>query len=276
MNKKNNKKIKSKNKKKYNEKEYSNVIIGKNAVYEYLEIGKDILKIEIEEGEGFEKTKSKVLEILRKNKNIDKANYEKIIKNIIKIDKNEIEKYGNRHQGIALTTKEYRYYELEEIFKNVDIKNKKPLVIILDKIEDPNNLGSILRSSEIFGVSAVIIPKHGSAKVTPIVRKVSVGGAEKVPVVEVTNINYEIEKLKKMGFWIYSADMKGAEDIYNLDFNSPTALVFGNEGKGISKLILENSDFIFKIPMIGTLDSLNVSVSAAISMYEVQKSRKNI
>lgn len=267
---------KKNNSKNNNKKEYLNVIIGKNAVYEYLEIGKDILKIEIEDGEGFEKTKSKVIEILNKNKNIDQYNYEKIINNIVKIDKNEIEKYGNRHQGIALTAKEYKYYELEEIFKNVDIKNEKPLVIILDKIEDPNNLGSILRSSEIFGVSAVIIPKHGSAKITPVVRKVSVGGAEKVPVVEVTNINYEIGKLKEMGFWIYSADMEGAENIYDLDFNTPTVLIFGNEGKGVSKLILENSDYIFKIPMIGTLDSLNVSVSAAISMYEVQKNRKNI
>lgn len=247
-------------------------IIGKNAVYEYIENGTDILKIYIEEGEGFEKTKSKVLELLDKNTKIKTSEKENIINNIQEISKDKILNYGSRHQGIVLKTKEYRYYTFDEVFKNIDIKKEKPVIAILDKIEDPNNLGSILRSSEIFNISAVVIPKHGSAKVNSTVRKVSVGASEKVPVIEITNINYFIDELKEKGFWIYSADMDG-ENIYNLDYDNPVALIFGNEGKGISKLTLEKSDFIFKIPMKGTLDSLNVSVSAGISFYEVQKRR---
>lgn len=251
----------------------SNIIIGKNAVFEFLKIGKDIEKIEVEERENYYRLKKEIIDKLKENKNISKEEKEKIEEKIQKVSKNEMQKYGTRHQGIVLTTKEYKYYTFDEVFKNVDIKEEKPLVVILDKIEDPNNLGSILRTSEIFGVSAVVIPKHGSAKVTPTARKVSVGGSEKVPVILTTNLNYFIEDLKEKGFWIYAADMEGAEDIYNLDFNSPVALIFGNEGKGVSRLISQNSDYIFKIPMKGTLDSLNVSVSAGISIYEVQKKR---
>ena len=271
------KNIKNKNKEKIKKnKEEQNLIMGKNSSYEYLENGKDIQKIEIEEGKNFEKVKEKIKDLLKLNKNIDEKEREKIEKNIFKLNKNEINKYGTRHQGIVIHTKEYKYYTTEEVLKNVNIKEEKPLIVILDKIEDPNNLGSILRSSEIFGVKALIIPEHGSAKMTSVVRKVSVGGAEKVPVIKVNNINYEIDKLKELGFWIYAADMEGADNIYNLDFNIPTVLILGNEGKGVSKLTKEKSDYIFKIPMMGTLDSLNVSVSAAIAMYEVQKNRKNI
>lgn len=238
-----------------------------------MKIGKDIEKIEVEERENYDRLKKEIIDKIKENKNISKEEKEKIEEKIQKVSKNEMQKYGTRHQGIVLTTKEYKYYTFDEVFKNVDIKEEKPLIVILDKIEDPNNLGSILRTSEIFGVSAVVIPKHGSAKVTSTARKVSVGGSEKVPVILTTNLNYFIEELKEKGFWIYAADMEGAEDIYNLEFDSPVALIFGNEGKGVSRLISQNSDYIFKIPMKGTLDSLNVSVSAGISIYEVQKKR---
>lgn len=264
-----------------NEKRYADTklsddyIIGKNAAYEYIESKKDILKIYIEEGEGFSKTKAKVLELLNKNESLSLKEKDDVINNISEISKEDILKYGSRHQGIVVKTKGYKYYTFDEVFKDVDIKKEKPVIAILDKIEDPNNLGSILRSSEIFNISAVVIPKHGSVKVNATVRKVSVGGSEKVPVIEVTNINYFIDELKEKGFWIYGADMDG-ESIYDLDYDSPIALVFGNEGKGISKLTLEKCDYIYKIPMKGTLDSLNVSVSAGISFYEVQKRRKII
>lgn len=253
-----------------------NIIIGKNAVLEYLKIGKDIKKIEIEDTEGKDKIIKLIKEKLKENKNVSKEEENKILEKVEIISKKDIEKYGSRHQGLVLTTKDFKYKSLDEIFKDLDIKEEKPLIVILDKIEDPNNLGSILRTSEIFGVSAVVIPIHGSAKVTPVVRKVSVGGSEIVPVVLTNNINYLIDDLKEKGFWIYVADMEGAENIYDLEYDSPTALVFGNEGKGVSRLTREKSDFIFKIPMIGTLDSLNVSVSAGISIYEVQKRRGKI
>lgn len=270
---KSNKKHFENNREKYSENLDSDIIIGKNAVFEFLKIGTDIEKIEVEERENYDRIKKEIINKIKENKNISKEEKEKIEEKIQKVSKNEMQKYGTRHQGIVLTTKEYKYYTFDEVFKNVDIKKEKPLIVILDKIEDPNNLGSILRTSEIFGVSAVVIPKHGSAKVTPTARKVSVGGSEKVPVIITTNLNYFIEDLKEKGFWIYAADMEGAENIYNLEFDSPVALIFGNEGKGVSRLISKNSDFIFKIPMKGSLDSLNVSVSAGISIYEVQKKR---
>lgn len=181
------------------------------------------------------------------------------------VDNNRLDKMvtGN-HQGIIIDINDYDYYKLS------DIADDENFVVMLDHLEDPHNLGAIIRTCECAGIKSIIIPKDRSVRVNDTVMKVSTGALERVKVILVSNLVDAINKLKKEGFFIYSADMNGISYI-NIDYADKKVLVIGNEGNGISRLVKENSDEIISIPMKGELNSLNASVSAGILIYGMDK-----
>ena len=176
--------------------------------------------------------------------------------------------YGN-HQGVIAVAKEYEYSSLEEIIRCAENK-ENPLILILDEVEDPHNFGAILRSCDAFGVDGVIIKSRNQVPLNMTVAKVSTGAVDYVKVAQVNNLSTAISKIKEAGFWVYAAEGSGTEDYNKIKFDGPIALVVGSEGRGISKLVLENSDFIIKIPMMGHVNSLNVSVSVGILLSRVR------
>lgn len=193
----------------------------------------------------------------------------------IKLDKmisEEGQKFKNS-QGIVASITEYKYFEVQDILDYAAQKGEAPFIMVLDKIEDPHNLGAIIRSAECMGAHGVIIQKRNAAVVTEIVEKTAAGATSYMRVAKVTNITQTIKDLKKEGIWVYGLDMVG-DVIYNTDLKGPIAIVVGNEGKGISRLVLENCDGVLSIPMYGNIESLNASVSAAIAMYEVKRQNK--
>lgn len=169
------------------------------------------------------------------------------------------------HQGIVAYTKRYEYSSFEEILK--DSKNKKhPMIIILDEINDPHNLGAIMRSADVFGASGILVKKHNQALLNSTVAKTSAGAINFVKVAQVSNLSQAIRSLKENGFWIICADGSGSTNYFDLNYDFPCALIIGNEGKGVSRLLVENSDYVVRIPMKGKINSLNASVAAAILM----------
>lgn len=235
----------------------SEYIYGKNTVREAIKSRKNIYQIYL----------------TNYNKEfISLANNYKITYKLVR--NNELDKLikGN-HQGIVAEVLEYRYYSLDEIIFSA--KNKHPLFVILDGLKDPHNLGAILRICDATGVDGVIIPKNRSVSLNNTVAKVSTGAIEYVKVSEVTNITNAIKKLKEKGFWIIGAEAKGNAVFYDeVDYQMPIALVIGSEGKGISRLVLDNCDYIIKIPMLGHVNSLNASVSCGVLLYEIIRKRK--
>ncbi len=180
---------------------------------------------------------------------------------------------GANHQGIAAYAAVKDYASVDDILELAEQRGEKPFIIILDEIEDPHNLGAIIRTAECTGAHGVIIPKRRSATLSYAVGKASAGAVEYVPVARVTNISNTIEQLKKLGVWVYGADMNGV-DYTECDFGSATALVIGNEGKGISRLVREKCDEIVSLPMKGKISSLNASVAAGVLMYAVASKRR--
>ena len=173
---------------------------------------------------------------------------------------------------VALVTP-YKYCEVSEIIEYAKDKGEAPFIVILDEIEDPHNLGSIIRTAELCGVHGIIIPKRRNVGITTTVYKASVGAIEHVKVAKVTNLNSTIDELKEQGIWVYGADIAGDEYSYEVDFSGPCALIIGSEGRGIAKLTLKKCDKLVKIPMVGKINSLNASVAGGIMMYEVLKGR---
>ncbi|GFR34903.1 hypothetical protein TCEA9_07150 [Thermobrachium celere] len=176
------------------------------------------------------------------------------------------------HQGVIAVISPYKYATVDDILNYAKEKGEDPFVIILDEIEDPHNLGSIIRSANVFGAHGVIILKRRSALVTPTVIKASAGAAMHTRVAKVTNLTQTIKELKERGLWIIGTDMDG-EVSFQSNLKGPIGLVIGSEGKGISRLVKENCDIIVKIPMRGDVNSLNASVAAGIIMYEVVRQR---
>ena len=201
------------------------------------------------------KQNSKIVEeIIAK---LNKANVE-----INFVDKRFFDKIDMNHQGVMLEVESFKYASLEDL-------SDSSRLIILDKIKDPHNLGAIIRSAESFGFDAVIIPERRSASVTSTVYKTSAGAINNIKVVRVTNLTRTIKDLKDQGFWIYGLAGEAHSDISHADLRGKVALVVGNEGEGISRLVRENCDMLINIPMFGRVNSLNASVAAAISMYEL-------
>lgn len=226
--------------------------------------------------------KNVVTEILKKQEKIDKIyisehfhdNFiESAIKNLkistVILPKKELDKLANgNHQGIIVSVPDYQYCEFQEL-----LKKENPFLILLDHLEDPHNLGAIIRTSEAAGVDGIIIPKNRSVSVNATVLKTSAGAAQNMKISMVTNLKQTIEYLKKQGFWIVGTDMEGT-DFVKLDYRGKIAIVIGNEGSGMSRLVKESCDFIASIPMYGEINSLNASVAAGIMIYEAVRQRK--
>lgn len=180
-------------------------------------------------------------------------------------------KIDGLHQNVVAEIDDFKTYTLEEVLPTL---GSQALVILLDGLEDPHNLGAILRTADAVGVDAVVIPKHGAVGLTPTVAKVSTGAIDTVRTVEVVNLSQTIDKLKKAGFWIFASESTPkAIDYRQADYRGKAALIIGSEGKGISPLVLKHADVVVKLPMLGKVTSLNASVSAAILMYEVLNQR---
>ena len=237
---------------------------GRNSVIELLESGKDINKIFITRGEKHGSI----------NKIISMAKQRKII--IVEKDKKQMDSMAKiqNYQGVIAQVPPFEYCEVEDILEYAKSKNEDPFLLILDGIEDPHNLGSIIRTAETAGVHGVIIPKRRAAAVNGTVNKVSAGAVEHMKIARVTNISDTIEKLKKEGLWICGTDINTNKYYYEQDLTGPIGIVIGNEGSGMSKLVTKSCDFLVKIPMLGKVTSLNASVSTGIVLYEAVKQRK--
>ena len=245
------------------EENYNDQVEGRNSVLELLTSGRDINKIFVSEGEKHGSI----------NKIIAMAKDRKIIINEISKSKLNQMAQTENNQGVIAIVPPFDYCEVEDILEEARNKNEQPFIIILDGIEDPHNLGSIIRTAETAGVHGVIIPKRRSAVVNATVNKTSAGAVEHMKIARVNNINETIKLLKDNGVWIYGTDMQTEKYYYQEDYKGPVAIVIGSEGYGISRLVKDNCDFLVKIPMHGKITSLNASVSAGIVMYEVVKQR---
>lgn len=243
--------------------EYNDQVEGRNAVLELLESGRDINKILVANGEKHGSI-HKILAIAKERKII-----------VIEIEKNKLNQIAQtpNNQGVIAIVPPYDYCEVEDILDEAKRKNEKPFILILDGIEDPHNLGSIIRTAETAGVHGIIIPKRRAASVNSTVSKVSAGAVEYMKIARVNNINETIRYLKEQDVWICGTDMDTDTIYTKQDYKMPIAIVIGSEGFGMSRLVKENCDFLVKIPMKGRITSLNASVSAGIIMYEVVKNR---
>lgn len=243
--------------------EYNDQVEGRNAVLELLESGRDINKILVANGERHGSI-HKILAIAKERKII-----------VTEIEKNKLNQIAQtpNNQGVIAIVPPYDYCEVEDILDEAKRKNEKPFILILDGIEDPHNLGSIIRTAETAGVHGIIIPKRRAASVNSTVSKVSAGAVEYMKIARVNNINETIRYLKEQDVWICGTDMDTDTIYTKQDYKMPIAIVIGSEGFGMSRLVKENCDFLVKIPMKGRITSLNASVSAGIIMYEVVKNR---
>ena len=262
---KKNEKYNNKNQNDDNVKEqYSDQIEGRNAVLELLESDRDINKIYISDGEKHGSI----------NKIIALAKQKKVIINEISKSKLNQMAQTENNQGVIAIVPPFNYCEIEDIIELAKSKNEKPFILILDGLEDPHNLGSIIRTAETAGAHGIIIPKRRAVGVNSTVAKVSAGAVEYMKIARVNNINDAIKYLKENDVWIYGTDMNADKFYFEEDFSSGVGIVIGSEGFGMSKLVKENCDFLIKIPMEGKITSLNASVSAGIVMYEVVKQRR--
>lgn len=245
------------------EKIYDDQIEGRNSVIELLESKKDINKIFVTKGEKHGSI-NKILAMARERNVI-----------IVEKDKRQMEQMAQtpNYQGVIAIVPPFEYCEIEDILEDAKNKNEDPFVLILDGIEDPHNLGSIIRTAETAGIHGVIIPKRRAASVNSTVSKVSAGAVEHMKIARVTNISDSIDKLKDAGLWICGTDINTEKYHYNQDLTGPLGIVIGNEGSGISDKVKKNCDFLVKIPMKGKVTSLNASVSAGIVIYESVKQR---
>lgn len=237
------------------------LIYGKNPVTEAIVSGKTINKIYVSKGG------KEIFDVIKLAKN------KRIV--VVESDKSKLDKMvGNKNsQGIVASVTDYEYFDVDDILEEAKRNQEDPFVIILDKIEDPHNLGAIIRTAECLGAHGIIIQKRNACQVTDTVEKVAAGATSFVKVARVTNITETIKYLKEKGLWIYGLDMEGAENVYDTKFDGAIGIVVGNEGDGISRLVKQNCDFMIKIPMTGNINSLNASVSTAISIYEVVRQK---
>ena len=240
-----------------------NVLVGRNPVTEALKNGREIDKLMVSSQEG------SMIKILAMAKDAGIP--------VMKVEKAALDRIaaGQAHQGVAAYISPYEYAEMEDIFARAAEKNEDPFIIILDNLEDPHNLGAIMRTAECAGAHGVIIPKRRACGLTEVVAKASAGAIEYMPCVKVTNIAQTIDELKEMGIWVAACDM-GGQEYYKADLKGKLAVVIGSEGFGISKLVKDKCDFVVSMPMVGKITSLNASNAAAVIIYEVRKQRDGI
>lgn len=239
------------------------MVAGRNAVMEALKGSRSVNKLMIANGS----TEGSIKEIIAVAK-------EKGI-NIQYWDRSKLDSIarGIRHQGVLAQVAPVQYAELENILQVAKDRNEPPFIVLLDELEDPHNLGAILRTADAAGVHGVLIPKHRSCPLSATVAKTSAGAVEHVPVARVGNLVQTIKKLKQEGLWVAAADMDG-KDYYDTDLTGPLLLIIGSEGQGVGRLVKEQCDFVVRIPMVGKINSLNASVAGSILMYEAMKQRR--
>jgi 23S rRNA (guanosine2251-2'-O)-methyltransferase len=237
-------------------------IMGKNPIIEALKAERDIHKILIAEGS----LRGQMLQITQMAKEAH------VLVQFVPKKKLDGMIEGN-HQGVLAQVAAYQYAELDDLFALAAKKNEDPFFLLLDEIEDPHNLGSIMRTADAAGAHGIIIPKRRAVGLTATVAKLSTGAIEHIPVVRVTNMSRTIDELKEKGVWIAGTDAKGKEDYRQFDGSLPLGLVIGSEGKGMGRLIRDKCDFLVRLPMAGHVTSLNASVAAALLMYEVYRKR---
>lgn len=252
-----------KNNKQKETRTYDDQVEGRNSVLELLESGKDINKIFVTKGERHGSI----------NKIIAIAKEKRVI--IVEKDKRQMEEMAQtqNYQGVIAIVPPFEYCQINDILEEARNKNEDPFVLILDGIEDPHNLGSIIRTAETAGVHGIIIPKRRAATVNSTVNKTSAGAVEHMKIARVTNISDSIETLKKEGLWICGTDINTDKYYYNQDLTGALGIVIGNEGSGMNDKVRKNCDFLVKIPMKGKVRSLNASVSTGIIVYEAVKQR---
>ena len=239
-----------------------NIIEGRNAVLEAFRSGKPIDKLFVLDGcqDGPIRT------IVREAKKHDT-----ILQFVTKERLSQISETG-RHQGVIAYAAAYEYADVEDMLKLAESKGEDPFLILLDNIEDPHNLGAIIRTANLAGAHGVIIPKRRAVGLTATVAKTSAGALNYTPVAKVTNLAKTMESLKEKGLWFVCADM--GEEMYDLNLTGPIGLIIGNEGEGVSRLVKETCDFTARIPMNGDIDSLNASVAAGVLAYEIVRQRR--
>ncbi|MGP1910415.1 23S rRNA (guanosine(2251)-2'-O)-methyltransferase RlmB [Metabacillus sp. JX24] len=238
-------------------------IIGRNTVIEALKSTRNVYKIWM--AENSVKGQAQQIAQLAKEKGIT----------IQTVPKKKIDQMAEgNHQGVVAQVAAYEYAEVDDILKAAADKGEAPFILILDEIEDPHNLGSIMRTADATGAHGIIIPKRRAVGLTTTVAKLSTGAIEYIPVARVTNLARTIEELKERGVWIVGTDAKGSDDYRSMDGKMPIGLVIGSEGKGMGRLIKEKCDFLVNLPMAGRVTSLNASVAAGLLMYEVYRKRQ--
>lgn len=239
-------------------------IEGRNAVLEAFRSGKTIDKLYVLDG-----CKDGPIQTITR----EAKKYDTIITYVSKERLDQLSEM-KKHQGVIAMAAAYKYAEVEDILQNARDKGEAPFLILLDNIEDPHNLGAIIRTANLAGAHGIVIPKRRAVGLTGTVAKASAGAINYTPVAKVTNLTATIKELKEQGMWFVCADM-GGTSMYELDLKGSIGLVIGNEGEGVSKLVRENCDFVASIPMKGDIDSLNASVAAGVMAYEIVRQRLN-
>lgn len=239
------------------------IIVGRNAVNEALRSGRSMNKLLAQDGiKG-----GSAGEILALAKALG------VVIEFVKSEKLDKLSEGIRHQGFIAMVAPIKFYTLEEVLKKAAEKNEPPLLLLLDELQDPQNVGALIRTADAAGVHGVLLPKRHSCPLNAAVAKISAGAVEYVPVVQIGNIVQTIEELKKLGFWVAGADMDG-DLYYKSNLTGPLVMIIGNEGKGLGRLVREKCDFIVSLPMQGLVSSLNASAAGAILLYEVVRQRR--
>ncbi|WP_319404264.1 23S rRNA (guanosine(2251)-2'-O)-methyltransferase RlmB [uncultured Anaeromusa sp.] len=239
------------------------VIAGRNSVGEALKSGRPLNKLLIAKGE--RQGSLRELAGIAKDKGIL----------IQEVEPQRLAQLapGQRHQGVVAMASPVEYAEVEDILAAAEAKGEAPLLVVLDELEDPHNLGAVLRSVDAAGAHGVIIPKRRSCPLSTTVAKTSAGAVEYVPVARVSNLAQTLDKLKKAGIWVAGCDMDGTENYFEASLKGPLALVIGGEGRGLGRLVKEHCDFLVRIPMQGHVNSLNASVACSLVLYEAVRQR---
>lgn len=239
------------------------ILVGRNAVKEALKSGRGMNRILLAKGE-----QARAVQPI-----VDLARDRGIPVDFVERGKIESIASGYRHQGVLAYAAPVAYATVDEILNRAEERGEPPFLILLDELEDPHNLGALLRTAEAAGVHGVLIPKRRSVSLSATVAKTSAGAIEYVPVAKIGNVSQEIRELKERGMWIAGADMTGEQPYDEADLTGPLVLVIGGEGQGISRLAREACDFLVRLPMVGKLNSLNASVAGSILMYESMRQR---
>ena len=240
------------------------ILLGRNAVTEALKAKRSINKLLVQDGiKGG--SVSEIIALAKENS---------VVIEFAKTERLDKLAEGLRHQGFIAQVAPISFHTLEEVLEIAKAKDEAPLLLLLDELQDPQNVGALIRTADAAGVHGVLLPKRRSCPLNAIVAKISAGAVEYVPVVQIGNIAQTIEELKKEGFWVAGADMDG-QDYYKANLTGPMVLVIGAEGKGLGRIVKEKCDFIVSLPMQGAISSLNASAAGAVLLYEIVRQRRN-